>query len=106
MSVVYFFKRLPTSRPCYLSCCAYTRAFSLPTSDLNARLIVTSWNRYWQVPYYWVGCKKYDVVAGEEDMESSYLLSKGKPFEAFPMLKPDGLVGTLVYYDGMSDLRS
>ncbi|KAL4246593.1 Glycerol-3-phosphate dehydrogenase [Abortiporus biennis] len=56
--------------------------------------------KYWQVPYYWVGCKMYDVLAGKENMESSYLMSKGKALEAFPMLKPDGLVGALVYYDG------
>ena len=56
--------------------------------------------RYWQVPYYWVGCKMYDILAGKENMESSYLMSKGKALEAFPMLKQDGLVGALVYYDG------
>ena len=33
-------------------------------------------------------------------MESSYLMSKGKALEAFPMLKQEGLVGALVYYDG------
>ena len=56
--------------------------------------------RYWQVPYYWVGCKLYDVLAGKENMETSYLMSKGKALETFPMLKQDGLVGALVYYDG------
>lgn len=56
--------------------------------------------RYWQVPYYWLGCKMYDILAGEENMESSYLMSKGKALEAFPMLKADGLVGAVVYYDG------
>ena len=42
----------------------------------------------------------YDLLAGKENMESSYLMSKGKALEAFPMLKSDGLVGALVYYDG------
>lgn len=42
----------------------------------------------------------YDLLAGKENMESSYLMSKGKALEAFPMLKQDGLVGALVYYDG------
>ena len=37
-------------------------------------------------------------------MESSYLMSKGKALEAFPMLKQDGLVGALVYYDGTFSL--
>ena len=61
-----------------------------------------TWRRYWQVPYYWVGCKMYDLLAGKENMETSYLMSKGKALEAFPMLKQDGLVGALVYYDGTS----
>ena len=43
----------------------------------------------------------YDLLAGKENMETSYLMSKGKALEAFPMLKQDGLVGALVYYDGM-----
>ncbi|KAH9924699.1 uncharacterized protein BXZ73DRAFT_103540 [Epithele typhae] len=55
--------------------------------------------KYWQVPYYWAGCKMYDLLAGKENMETSYLMSKGKALEAFPMLKQDGLVGALVYYD-------
>lgn len=42
----------------------------------------------------------YDLLAGKENMETSYLMSKGKALEAFPMLKSDGLVGALVYYDG------
>ncbi|KAI0319156.1 DAO-domain-containing protein [Amylostereum chailletii] len=56
--------------------------------------------KYWQVPYYWVGCKMYDLLAGKENMETSYLMSRGKTLETFPMLKSDGLVGSLVYYDG------
>ncbi|KAL0961472.1 hypothetical protein HGRIS_006416 [Hohenbuehelia grisea] len=56
--------------------------------------------KYWQVPYYYAGCKMYDILAGKENMETSYLMSKGKALETFPMLKSDGLVGALVYYDG------
>ncbi|TFK34145.1 DAO-domain-containing protein [Crucibulum laeve] len=56
--------------------------------------------KYWQVPYYLAGCKMYDVLAGKENMETSYVMSKGKALETFPMLKSDGLVGAVVYYDG------
>ncbi|UZJ52343.1 hypothetical protein CBS101457_001663 [Exobasidium rhododendri] len=56
--------------------------------------------RWWQVPYYWAGTKMYDMLAGGENMESSYVLSKGKALEAFPMLKSTGLAGAVVYYDG------
>ena len=39
-------------------------------------------------------------------MESSYLRSKGRALETFPMLKSDGLVGAVVYYDGASSSLS
>jgi glycerol-3-phosphate dehydrogenase len=42
----------------------------------------------------------YDILAGKENMESSYLMSKGLALETFPMLKSDGLFGAVVYYDG------
>jgi glycerol-3-phosphate dehydrogenase len=42
----------------------------------------------------------YDILAGKANMESSYVLGKGKALEAFPMLKADGLRGAVVYYDG------
>lgn len=44
----------------------------------------------------------YDILAGKENMETSYWMGKGKALEAFPMLKGDGLVGGVVYYDGES----
>ena len=47
----------------------------------------------------------YDLLAGKENMESSYLMSKGKALETFPMLKSDGLVGAVVYYDGAFESR-
>ncbi|KAE8220174.1 hypothetical protein CF319_g6263 [Tilletia indica] len=56
--------------------------------------------RWWQVPYYWAGTKMYDFLAGSENMESSYVLGRGKALEAFPMLKGEGLAGAVVYYDG------
>lgn len=40
------------------------------------------------------------MLAGRENMETSYIMSKGKALEAFPMLESGGLVGALVYYDG------
>jgi glycerol-3-phosphate dehydrogenase len=46
----------------------------------------------------------YDLLAGKENMESSYLMTKHRALETFPMLKSDGLVGALVYYDGADHL--
>lgn len=42
----------------------------------------------------------YDLVAGTHCLKSSYVLSKSKALELFPMLKKDKLVGAIVYYDG------
>ncbi|KAM3856973.1 glycerol-3-phosphate dehydrogenase, mitochondrial-like [Diretmus argenteus] len=56
--------------------------------------------RWWQLPYYWAGIKMYDLVAGAQCLKSSYVLSKTKALELFPMLKKDKLVGAIVYYDG------
>lgn len=42
----------------------------------------------------------YDLVAGIQCLKSSYVLSKSKALELFPMLKKDKLVGAIVYYDG------
>lgn len=52
------------------------------------------------MPYYWVGIKMYDLVAGSKTVKSSYLLSKKNALELFPMLKGDKLRGAIVYYDG------
>ncbi|XP_042566520.1 glycerol-3-phosphate dehydrogenase, mitochondrial isoform X2 [Clupea harengus] len=56
--------------------------------------------KWWQLPYYWAGIKMYDLVAGAQCLKSSYVLSKAKALELFPMLKKDKLVGAIVYYDG------
>ena len=53
---------------------------------------------WWKAPYFWVGTKVYDFLAGKENLESSYFLTRGKALEAFPMLKGNGLAGALVYY--------
>ncbi|KAL8183325.1 UNVERIFIED_CONTAM: hypothetical protein K2H54_036993 [Gekko kuhli] len=62
--------------------------------------------RWWQLPYYWVGIKLYDLVAGSQCLKSSYVLSKSKALELFPMLRKDKLVGAIVYYDAFIEVAS
>lgn len=57
-------------------------------------------NKWWQAPYFWAGTKCYDFLAGHDNIESSYFLTKSKALDAFPMLKKQDLFGALVYYDG------
>ena len=49
---------------------------------------------------FYAGIKAYDIVAGSQLLKKSYILSKSKALELFPMLKSNQLVGALVYYDG------
>ncbi|KAJ6784558.1 hypothetical protein PWT90_10828 [Aphanocladium album] len=55
---------------------------------------------WWQAPYMWMGTKTYDMLAGDQGLESSYYMSRSKALAKLPMLNPDKLVGALVYYDG------
>uniref|UniRef100_A0A224XFK6 Glycerol-3-phosphate dehydrogenase n=1 Tax=Panstrongylus lignarius TaxID=156445 RepID=A0A224XFK6_9HEMI len=59
--------------------------------------------RWWQLPYYWVGIKAYDLVAGFKTVKQSYFLSKKAALEHFPMLRSEKLCGAIVYYDGQQD---
>lgn len=69
--------------------------------DINCIVYFTcSW---WQIPYFWVGIKAYDFVAGDRNVKSSYYLSREDALELFPMLRGDKLRGAIVYYDGQQD---
>ncbi|KAI3653941.1 hypothetical protein MP228_001888 [Amoeboaphelidium protococcarum] len=70
------------------------------TSQLPIMCPIYKW---YLLPYYWAGTKAYDLVAGSRGLESSYLLTKTKALKEFPMLKSDGLVGAVVYYDGQQN---
>ncbi|KAL1876844.1 hypothetical protein VTK73DRAFT_9146 [Phialemonium thermophilum] len=67
------------------------------SSSLPILIPLYSW---WQAPYFWAGTKVYDLLAGSQGLESSYLLSRRGALSAFPHLKKTGLIGGLVYYDG------
>ncbi|KAJ2002725.1 mitochondrial glycerol-3-phosphate dehydrogenase [Coemansia thaxteri] len=67
------------------------------SNELPILLPVYKW---WQLPYFWVGCKMYDLLAGKQGITGSYALGRSKTLESFPMLRAEGLVGSLVYFDG------
>eukprot|EP00126_Sphaerothecum_destruens_P006579 Sdes_comp19428_c0_seq1m10800 len=60
-------------------------------------------HQYWKIPYYYMGAKTYDLIAGSQGLKSSYFLGKEQALEKFPMLKKEGLKGAIVYYDGQQD---
>lgn len=53
--------------------------------------------KWWQVPYFWVGCKLYDFLAGSQGLDPAHYVTKRKALDEFPMLKSDKLAGALVY---------
>ena len=67
------------------------------TNSLPIMLPIYKWH---QVPYFWVGAKVYDLIAGSRSLESSFYLSKTRALKEFPMLKSENLKGAMVYYDG------
>lgn len=56
---------------------------------------------YWQVPYFYVGTKMYDLFAGRQNLKSSYMLSSESAKAIAPMLDDKELVAGLVYHDGL-----
>lgn len=55
---------------------------------------------YWQVPYFYVGCKMYDLFAGSQNLKSSYMMTARRASEVAPMLDASTLKAGLVYHDG------
>ncbi len=58
---------------------------------------------WWEAPFYGIGLKLYDLLAGRYGFGASKLLSKEETLERLPALEPDELRGGVVYYDGQFD---
>ncbi|XP_068645761.1 glycerol-3-phosphate dehydrogenase SDP6, mitochondrial [Aristolochia californica] len=76
----------------------------------NALPCMTPCFDWFEVVYYWLGLKLYDLVAGPRMLHLSRYYSLDESVELFPTLARNGrgrnLKGTVVYYDGqMNDSR-
>lgn len=58
---------------------------------------------WWEAPFYGIGLKLYDLLAGKYGFGASKLLSKEETLARLPALEPEGLLGGVVYYDGQFD---
>jgi len=58
---------------------------------------------WWEGPFYGIGMKLYDALAGKEGFGSSKNLSKEETLNHLPTLETKGLRGGVVYYDGQFD---
>jgi len=58
---------------------------------------------WWEAPFYGLGLKIYDLLAGKYGFGASQLLSREETLNRLPTIKEDGLRGGIVYYDGQFD---
>jgi len=58
---------------------------------------------WWEGPFYGIGLKIYDVLAGKLGLGPSRLLSREETLARIPTLEPEGLRGGVIYYDGQFD---
>src|SRR5664279_4073353 len=58
---------------------------------------------WWESPFYGVGLKLYDVLAGKYGFGRSQQLSLEETLDRLPTIKKEGLRGGIVYYDGQFD---
>lgn len=58
---------------------------------------------WWEAPFYGIGLKVYDALAGKYGFGPSKLLSKAETIERLPTIETEGLRGGVVYHDGQFD---
>ena len=58
---------------------------------------------WWEAPFYGIGLKLYDMLAGKYGFGKSQILSREETLERIPTLRQDGLRGGVIYYDGQFD---
>src|SRR5215510_1325704 len=68
----------------------------------NLGFVVPNYD-WWETPFYGVGLKLYDLLAGKYGFGRSRILSRTETLERLPAIRTDGLRGGVIYYDGQFD---
>ena len=58
---------------------------------------------WWEAPFYGLGLKVYNLLAGKYGFGASRILSKEETLERLPTIKTEGLRGGVIYFDGQFD---
>ena len=58
---------------------------------------------WWETPFYGVGLKMYDILAGKAGLGKTEFLNRSETLAQLPMAQPDGLKGGVKYWDGQFD---
>lgn len=59
--------------------------------------------KLWESPFYGVGLKIYDALAGKDGLGDTEFLNRAETLELLPTLQPKGLKGGVKYWDGQFD---
>lgn len=59
--------------------------------------------QWWGGPFYTIGMKVYDMMAGKLGLGPSVSIDKEEVIDKIPNIKQEGLLGGVVYYDGQFD---
>jgi glycerol-3-phosphate dehydrogenase len=68
----------------------------------DLRFVVPNYD-WWEAPFYGLGLKLYQLLAGKYGFGTSRMLSREETLEHLPTLKTEGLRGGAIYYDGQFD---
>lgn len=68
----------------------------------NLPFVVPNYS-WWEAPFYGIGLKVYDLLAGRYGFGSSSLLTVQQTLDALPTIRREGLRGGVRYYDGLFD---
>lgn len=68
----------------------------------NLPFVVPNYD-WWEGPFYGIGLKIYDILAGKHGFGHSKFLSKEKTRKYLPTVETEGLLGGVIYYDGQFD---
>lgn len=68
----------------------------------NQKFVVPNY-KWWEKPFYGIGLKIYDKMAGKLGLGPSQFLSKEETLQLVPTLDPEDLKGGVLYHDGQFD---
>ncbi len=58
---------------------------------------------WWEGPFYGIGMRLYDMLAGKLGLEKSRVISREETLRKIPTVEPEGLKRGVMYYDGQFD---
>ena len=68
----------------------------------NLGFVVPNYD-WWEAPFYGIGLKLYNLLAGKYGFGASRILSRGETLQHLPTIKTAGLKGGVIYFDGQFD---